>query len=71
VALLGLKAPESKNLESRRKRFNSIRRCFADLIHPRLGGSALQPRPQFLDRGGGALRDDLDGTVREIARDAP
>ena len=48
-----------------------IRVRFADLIHARLRWSALQPNPQFLDRGCPALHENLDGTVRHIAGDAP
>ena len=64
MAFLTLKTPESKDFKPVRDRLRFIRRGFTDLIHPRLGGSALQPRPQFFDRGCPALREDLDGTVR-------
>ena len=39
-------------------------RRFAHLAYPRLRRSALQPRPQLLDRGCAALREDFDGPVR-------
>src|SRR4029077_8707639 len=52
-------------------RLARIRLRFADLIHARLRWSALQPIPQFLDRGRPALRENLDRTVRHIAGDAP
>jgi hypothetical protein len=48
-----------------------IRFRFADLIYARLRWSALQPIPQFLDRGCPALRENLDRAVRHIAGDAP
>ena len=45
-------------------------RGFPDLIDPRLRGSPLQPQPQFLNGGRPAVREHLDGTVRQIAGDA-
>ena len=49
--------------------FPAIRRLL-NLIDPGLNGPVMQPVPQFPDRGGRALREHLDGTVRQVACEA-
>jgi hypothetical protein len=61
---VNVETAKSKNVKSLWDQLRVTRRHLADLVHPRLYRSALQPRPKFLDRGRAALRDDFDGTVR-------
>ena len=67
----GEQTSESENKKFFRERRRRVQGRFAHLIYPRVLRSLVQPQPQFRDGGGGALREDLDGAVRQIADDAP